>query len=245
MSVLINLKNVSKHYGDFCAVNRIDLNIIEGEVLCIIGPSGSGKSTLIRCINYLEEYDDKGIITVNGITVKKGNNLKNIRKEVAMVFQNFNLFPHLNILKNVMLGPIRSLKVSQSSAKKLAYDLLGKVGIRDQANKFPYQLSGGQQQRVAIARALAMKPKVILFDEPTSSLDPEMVSEVLDVIKELAGTGVTMVIVTHEMSFARQVADKIIFLDEGIIVEEGSPDQIFDDSKKERTQIFLKSVLKA
>ena len=245
MSVLINLKNVSKHYGNFCAVKRINLNIVEGEVLCIIGPSGSGKSTLIRCINYLEEYDNKGIITVNGITVKKGNNLKNIRKEVAMVFQNFNLFPHLNILKNVMLGPIRSLKVSQSNAKKRAYDLLGKVGIKDQANKFPYQLSGGQQQRVAIARALAMKPKVILFDEPTSSLDPEMVSEVLDVIKDLAGTGVTMVIVTHEMSFARQVADKIIFMDEGVIVEEGSPDQIFDDSKKERTRIFLKSVLKA
>lgn len=245
MSVLINLKNVSKHYGNFCAVKRINLNIVEGEVLCIIGPSGSGKSTLIRCINYLEEYDGKGEITVNGITVKKGNNLKNIRKEVAMVFQNFNLFPHLNILKNVMLGPIRSLKVSQSNAKKRAYDLLGKVGIKDQADKFPFQLSGGQQQRVAIARALAMKPKVILFDEPTSSLDPEMVSEVLDVIKDLAGTGVTMVIVTHEMSFARQVADKIIFMDEGVIVEEGSPDQIFDDSKKERTRIFLKSVLKA
>jgi general L-amino acid transport system ATP-binding protein len=245
MSVLINLKNVSKHYGNFCAVKRINLNIVEGEVLCIIGPSGSGKSTLIRCINYLEEYDGKGEITVNGIAVKKGNNLKNIRKEVAMVFQNFNLFPHLNILKNVMLGPIRSLKVSQSNAKKRAYDLLGKVGIKDQADKFPFQLSGGQQQRVAIARALAMKPKVILFDEPTSSLDPEMVSEVLDVIKDLAGTGVTMVIVTHEMSFARQVADKIIFMDEGVIVEEGSPDQIFDDSKKERTRIFLKSVLKA
>jgi|TARA_B110000444_G_scaffold104747_1_gene98988 polar amino acid transport system ATP-binding protein/general L-amino acid transport system ATP-binding protein len=244
MSVLINLKNVSKYYGKFCAIKGINLNIYEGEVLCIIGPSGSGKSTLIRCINYLEEYDDNGQITVNGVVVKKGNNLKNIRKEVAMVFQNFNLFPHLTILKNVMLGPIRSLKISQSDARVIAYDLLDKVGIRDQSEKFPYQLSGGQQQRVAIARSLAMKPKIILFDEPTSSLDPEMVSEVLDVIKNLAGTGVTMVIVTHEMGFARQVADNIVFMDGGFVLEKGSPSQIFDNPKKERTQIFLKSVLK-
>ena len=244
MSVLINLKNVSKYYGKFCAIKGINLNIYEGEVLCIIGPSGSGKSTLIRCINYLEEYDDNGKITVNGVVVKKGNNLKNIRKEVAMVFQNFNLFPHLTILKNVMLGPIRSLKISQSDARVIAYDLLDKVGIRDQSEKFPYQLSGGQQQRVAIARSLAMKPKIILFDEPTSSLDPEMVSEVLDVIKNLAGTGVTMVIVTHEMGFARQVADNIVFMDGGLVLEKGSPSQIFDNPKKERTQIFLKSVLK-
>jgi polar amino acid transport system ATP-binding protein/general L-amino acid transport system ATP-binding protein len=244
MSVLINLKNVSKYYGKFCAIKGINLNIYEGEVLCIIGPSGSGKSTLIRCINYLEEYDDNGQITVNGVVVKKGNNLKNIRKEVAMVFQNFNLFPHLTILKNVMLGPIRSLKISQSDARVIAYDLLDKVGIRDQSEKFPYQLSGGQQQRVAIARSLAMKPKIILFDEPTSSLDPEMVSEVLDVIKNLAGTGVTMVIVTHEMGFARQVADNIVFMDGGLVLEKGSPSQIFDNPKKERTQIFLKSVLK-
>jgi polar amino acid transport system ATP-binding protein/general L-amino acid transport system ATP-binding protein len=199
---------------------------------------------LIRCINYLEEYDDNGQITVNGVVVKKGNNLKNIRKEVAMVFQNFNLFPHLTILKNVMLGPIRSLKISQSDARVIAYDLLDKVGIRDQSEKFPYQLSGGQQQRVAIARSLAMKPKIILFDEPTSSLDPEMVSEVLDVIKNLAGTGVTMVIVTHEMGFARQVADNIVFMDGGFVLEKGSPSQIFDNPKKERTHIFLKSVLK-
>ena len=245
MSVLINLKNVSKYYGKFCAIKGINLNIYEGEVLCIIGPSGSGKSTLIRCINYLEEYDDNGQITVNGVVVKKGNNLKNIRKEVAMVFQNFNLFPHLTILKNVMLGPIRSLKISQSEARVIAYDLLDKVGIRDQSEKFPYQLSGGQQQRVAIARSLAMKPKIILFDEPTSSLDPEMVSEVLDVIKNLAGTGVTMVIVTHEMGFARQVADNIVFMEGGLVLEKGSPSQIFDNPKKERTQIFLKSILKA
>ena len=245
MSVLINLKNVSKYYGKFCAIKGINLNIYEGEVLCIIGPSGSGKSTLIRCINYLEEYDDNGQITGNGVVVKKGNNLKNIRKEVAMVFQNFNLFPHLSILKNVMLGPIRSLKISQSDARVIAYDLLDKVGIRDQSEKFPYQLSGGQQQRVAIARSLAMKPKIILFDEPTSSLDPEMVSEVLDVIKNLAGTGVTMVIVTHEMGFARQVADNIVFMDGGLVLEKGSPSQIFDNPKKERTQIFLKSILKA
>ena len=170
--------------------------------------------------------------------------LKNIRKEVAMVFQNFNLFPHLTILKNVMLGPIRSLKISQSDARVIAYDLLDKAGIRDQSEKFPYQLSGGQQQRVAIARSLAMKPKIILFDEPTSSLDPEMVSEVLDVIKNLAGTGVTMVIVTHEMGFARQVSDNIVFMDGGFVLEKGSPSQIFDNPKKERTQIFLKSVLK-
>jgi len=244
MKSLIELKNVSKHYGDFCALRDINLEIYEGEVLCIIGPSGSGKSTLIRCINYLEKYDNSGEIIVNGNLVKKGRSLKNIRTEVGMVFQNFNLFPHLTILRNIMLGPMRATKISQNKAKNIAYDLLEKVGIKDQADKYPYQLSGGQQQRVAIARALAMKPKIILFDEPTSSLDPEMVSEVLDVIKSLANTGVTMIIVTHEMAFARQVADNIIFMDDGIIVESGTPKQIFDNSRVQRTQTFLKSILK-
>ena len=244
MKPLIELKNVSKHYNNFCALSNINLKIYEGEVLCIIGPSGSGKSTLIRCINYLEKYDNLGEIIVNGNLVKKGRGLKNIRTEVGMVFQNFNLFPHLTILRNIMLGPMRATKMSHNNAKNIAYDLLEKVGIRDQAEKYPYQLSGGQQQRVAIARALAMKPKIILFDEPTSSLDPEMVSEVLDVIKSLANTGVTMIIVTHEMGFARQVADNIIFMDDGIIVESGSPKQIFDNSREKRTQTFLKSILK-
>ena len=240
---MITFKNVNKYYKDFHALKNINLSVDEGEVLCIIGPSGSGKSTLIRCINSLEDYDESGEITVNNSLVRDGKRAKDIRKEVGMVFQNFNLYPHLTILDNVTLAPIRVTGLSQAEANKIANNFLTKVGVGDQVKKFPYQLSGGQQQRVAIARTLAMQPKILLFDEPTSSLDPEMVSEVLDVIKNLARTGVTMIIATHEMNFARSVADKIIFMDNGCIIEEGDPVQIFDNSQEERTQSFLNSVL--
>jgi len=243
MSTLIKLETVNKHYGNFRALTDIDLEIAEGEVVCVIGPSGSGKSTMIRCINLLEEYDKSGTIKVENVKVEKGRNLKKVRADVGMVFQNFNLFPHLSILDNVMLSPIKSKGLSKEKAKKVAVDLLTKVGIAEQADKFPAQLSGGQQQRVAIARALAMEPKALLFDEPTSALDPEMVGEVLDVIKNLAATGVTMIVVTHEMGFARQVADRVIFMDAGQIVEQGSPNEIFDNPKEERTRNFLKAVL--
>ena len=243
MKQMITFKNVNKYYKDFHALKNINLSVDEGEVLCIIGPSGSGKSTLIRCINSLEDYDESGEITVNNSLVRDGKRAKDIRKEVGMVFQNFNLYPHLTILDNVTLAPIRVTGLSQVEANKIANNFLTKVGVGDQVKKFPYQLSGGQQQRVAIARTLAMQPKILLFDEPTSSLDPEMVSEVLDVIKNLARTGVTMIIATHEMNFARSVADKIIFMDNGSIIEEGDPVQIFDNSQEERTQSFLNSVL--
>ena len=243
MTNLIKLDNVNKHYGDFQALTGVNLKIEEGEVVCVIGPSGSGKSTMIRCINLLEVYDKNGIITVEDIKVEKGRNLKKVRADVGMVFQNFNLFPHLNILENVMLSPVKSKGLTKKEAKEIAIDLLGKVGIAEQADKFPAQLSGGQQQRVAIARALAMEPKALLFDEPTSALDPEMVGEVLDVIKKLATSGVTMIVVTHEMGFARQVADRVIFMDAGQIVEQGSPNEIFDNPKEERTRNFLKAVL--
>tara|TARA_X000000368_G_scaffold103140_1_gene79696 strand:- start:2644 stop:3381 length:738 start_codon:yes stop_codon:yes gene_type:complete len=243
MKQMITFKNVNKYYKDFHALKNINLSVDEGEVLCIIGPSGSGKSTLIRCINSLEDYDESGEITVNNSLVRDGKRAKDIRKEVGMVFQNFNLYPHLTILDNVTLAPIRVTGLSQAEANKIANNFLTKVGVGDQVKKFPYQLSGGQQQRVAIARTLAMQPKILLFDEPTSSLDPEMVSEVLDVIKDLARTGVTMIIATHEMNFARSVADKIIFMDNGSIIEEGDPIQIFDNSQEERTQSFLNSVL--
>lgn len=243
MKQMITFKNVNKYYKDFHALKKINLSVDEGEVLCIIGPSGSGKSTLIRCINSLEDYDESGEITVNNSLVRDGKRAKDIRKEVGMVFQNFNLYPHLTILDNVTLAPIRVTGLSQAEANKIANNFLTKVGVGDQVKKFPYQLSGGQQQRVAIARTLAMQPKILLFDEPTSSLDPEMVSEVLDVIKNLARTGVTMIIATHEMNFARSVADKIIFMDNGSIIEEGDPVQIFDNSQEERTQSFLNSVL--
>ena len=243
MRSVISFKNVNKYYKDFHALKNINLTVFESEVLCIIGPSGSGKSTLIRCINSLEEYEDSGEIIVNESIVKKDRKLKEIRKEVGMVFQNFNLFPHLTILENVTLAPICVSGLTRIEADIIGNNFLKKVGVGDQINKYPNQLSGGQQQRVAIARALSMQPKILLFDEPTSSLDPEMVSEVLDVIRSLADTGVTMIIVTHEMAFAKNVADKIIFMDNGRIIEEGDPIQIFDKSRQERTQLFLNSIL--
>ena len=243
MDSLIQLENVSKHYGTFMALKCINLEVAEGEIVSVIGPSGSGKSTLIRCINLLEQYDDPGKITVNGTVVRKGADLKNVRANVGMVFQNFNLFPHMTILENVKLAPMRVYGTYTEVATKRALTLLDNVGISDQSEKYPGQLSGGQQQRVAIARALAMKPKILLFDEPTSALDPEMVGEVLNVIRKLADEGVTMIVVTHEMGFARQVSDRIIFMDAGQIVESGTPSDIFDATKEPRTLAFLKNVL--
>ncbi len=243
MRNIIEIENVTKHYGAFAALSDIDLAIGEGEVVFVIGPSGSGKSTLIRCINMLESYSDKGSIRVDGIPVQPGPTLGQVRAEVGMVFQSFNLFPHMSVLKNVMLAPMRVRRTPAAEAAAKARELLARVGIAEQADKFPGQLSGGQQQRVAIARALAMEPKVLLFDEPTSALDPEMVGEVLDVMRQLAGTGVTMVVVTHEMGFARQVADRVIFMDGGRIVETGTPAQIFDTPKEQRTRNFLSAVL--
>ncbi len=239
---IITMKGVVKRFGAFTALRGIDLDVSEGEVLCIIGPSGSGKSTLIRCINLLEKHEE-GEITVDGIPVREGTTLQAVRREVGMVFQSFNLFPHLTVLRNVMLAPMRVRKLSAGQAEARARELLARVGITAQAEKYPAQLSGGQQQRVAIARALAMEPRVLLFDEPTSALDPEMVGEVLDVMRSLARTGVTMIVVTHEMGFARQVGDRVLFMDGGQIVETGTPPQLFDSPREERTRSFLKAIL--
>lgn len=243
MTPLIKITNLKKAYGIFSVLHGIDLDIAEGEVVCVIGPSGSGKSTLIRCINRLEGFSNESSIVVDGVVVGPGKTLAKVRAEVGMVFQSFNLFPHLTVLRNVMLAPMRVRGTKPADAERKARQLLARVGIAEQAEKYPGKLSGGQQQRVAIARALAMEPKVMLFDEPTSSLDPEMVGEVLDVMKTLAGTGVTMVVVTHEMGFARQVADRVIFMDGGRIIEQGMPSEIFDNPKEERTCSFLRSVL--
>lgn len=243
MTGIVSIKNLSKNFGSFTALYNIDLDVAEGEVVCIIGPSGSGKSTLIRCINLLESFASPGQVIVDGMTVKKGKELAKVRAEVGMVFQSFNLFPHMTIRQNIKLAPMRVRKTSDEAADRKADQLMQQVGIEAQADKYPDQLSGGQQQRVAIARALAMEPKVLLFDEPTSSLDPEMVGEVLDVMKRLADSGVTMLVVTHEMGFARQVADRVIFMDEGKIIETGKPDAIFDAPKEERTQNFLQAIL--
>ncbi|MBD8662302.1 amino acid ABC transporter ATP-binding protein [Rhizobium sp. CFBP 8752] len=240
---MISIRRLKKAYGTFTVLHDIDLDVAEGEVVCIIGPSGSGKSTLIRCINHLEAFSPESTITVDGIRVAPGPALAKVRAEVGMVFQSFNLFPHMTVLRNVMLAPMRVRKASPEDAERKARELLARVGISEQAEKFPGQLSGGQQQRVAIARALAMEPGVLLFDEPTSSLDPEMVGEVLDVMRKLAGTGVTMIIVTHEMGFARQVADRVIFMDAGRLVEAGTPAEIFDNPREERTRSFLRAVL--
>ncbi|SIQ42934.1 polar amino acid transport system ATP-binding protein/general L-amino acid transport system ATP-binding protein [Rhizobium sp. RU35A] len=240
---IISVRGLVKSYGTFTVLHGIDLDIAEGEVVCVIGPSGSGKSTLIRCINHLEAFSPESTITVDGIRVEPGAALAKVRAEVGMVFQSFNLFPHMTVLKNVMLAPMRVRGMPEAEAAQKARELLARVGIAEQADKYPGQLSGGQQQRVAIARALAMQPKVLLFDEPTSALDPEMVGEVLDVMRRLAGTGVTMVVVTHEMGFARQVADRVIFMDGGRLVEMGSPSTIFDTPREERTRSFLRAVL--
>ena len=242
MTALIQIRDLHKSYGRFQALRGIDLDIAQGEVVVVIGPSGSGKSTLIRCINLLEEYQ-RGEVRVDGAKVVRGKALAQVRAEVGMVFQSFNLFPHLSALHNVALGPLRVRRMPRAEADARAQALLDKVGLADQAHKLPGQLSGGQQQRVAIARALAMEPKVLLFDEPTSALDPEMVGEVLAVMQALAHTGVTMVIVTHEMGFARRVADRVIFMEDGLVVEQAPPETFFSAPREPRTQAFLQAIL--
>jgi len=242
MTGLIQITGLHKSYGAFHALRGIDLEIAQGEVVVVVGPSGSGKSTLIRCINLLERYQ-KGEVRVAGERVVRGKALAKVRAEVGMVFQSFNLFPHLSALHNVALGPLRVRGMSRHDADARARALLDKVGLAEHADKLPGQLSGGQQQRVAIARALAMEPKVLLFDEPTSALDPEMVGEVLAVMQALAHTGVTMVIVTHEMGFARRVADRVIFMEAGMVVEQAAPDAFFGAPREARTQAFLQAIL--
>ena len=239
---IISMRGVGKRFGHFDALKGVDLDVRAGEVVVLLGPSGSGKSTLIRCINHLEEYDE-GDVFVGGIRVERGRNLLKVRQQTGMVFQAFNLFPNLSVLDNVALGPVRVKKLSWAEARERATKLLARVGIAEQAAKFPAQLSGGQQQRVGIARALAMEPRILLFDEPTSALDPEMVGEVLDVIKRLAHSGVTMVLVTHEMGFARQVADRIVFMEAGEIKEVATPDVFFAATTNERARAFLDAVL--
>jgi general L-amino acid transport system ATP-binding protein len=243
MAGFVSIRNLRKSYGQFEALKGIDLDVAKGEVVCIIGPSGSGKSTLIRCINRLEPFDPGSEIRVDGTLVTSGRALAKVRAEVGMVFQSFNLFPHLTVRQNVMLAPRRVRGTSRADAAAQADRLLARVGIGNQADKYPEHLSGGQQQRVAIARALAMEPQVMLFDEPTSALDPEMVGEVLDVMRDLARTGVTMIVVTHEMGFAAQVADRVIFMDAGQIVEQGPPAQVLSAPQEPRTRNFLGAVL--
>jgi putative glutamine transport system ATP-binding protein len=240
---LITFRDVNKHYGKFHVLKNIDLHVKQGEVVVIIGPSGSGKSTLLRCINRLETITD-GVLEVNGVTVNnKKTDINKLRQEIGMVFQHFNLYPHKKVIDNITLAPMKVLGNSKQEAAKTAMFYLNKVGIPEKAETYPAQLSGGQQQRVAIARGLAMKPKIMLFDEPTSALDPEMIGEVLDVMKSLAREGITMVVVTHEMGFAREVADRIIFMDQGQIVEEAVPAEFFANPREERARTFLSRLI--
>lgn len=239
---IINIKNLHKSFGSVEVLKGIDVSIEEKEVVVIIGPSGSGKSTLLRCMNYLE-IPTSGEITVNGMKLDKHADINKIRENIGMVFQRFNLFPHMTVLENITLAPMKVLGKSKDEAVKTALELLQRVGLKEKASAYPTQLSGGQQQRVAIARALAMNPKVMLFDEPTSALDPEMVTEVLDVMKRLATQGMTMVVVTHEMGFAKEVGDRVLFVDEGKIIEQGSPKDVFENPKQERTKLFLSKIL--
>ncbi|MDH4171785.1 MAG: amino acid ABC transporter ATP-binding protein [Acidimicrobiia bacterium] len=240
---MIELEGVDKFFDDFQALRDINLRIGRQEVVVVIGPSGSGKSTMIRCINRLEEHD-AGRIVVDGTTLSDDiRNIQEIRRETGMVFQQFNLFPHLTVLDNITLAPRKVRKLPKAEADQLGRDLLEQVKIPEQAEKFPGQLSGGQQQRVAIARSLAMRPKVMLFDEPTSALDPEMINEVLETMKDLATEGMTMIVVTHEMGFAREVADRVVFMADGQIVEVGTPEHFFTDPSEPRTQEFLSQIL--
>lgn len=240
--IMISVKHLTKKFGDVTVLKDINLEIKEKEVVCIIGPSGSGKSTILRCLNYLEEPSG-GDILIDNIKLEKGTNLNAIRKEVGMVFQRFNLFPNMTVLQNIMLAPVEVRKISKQKAEEKALALLRRVGLEHKASSYPDELSGGQQQRVAIARALAMNPEVLLFDEPTSALDPEMVKEVLDVMKALAKEGMTMVVVTHEMGFAKEVADRVMFVDGGYILEENEPEEFFSNPKNERTKSFLSKIL--
>ena len=240
---LIRISNVNKFFGDFQALKNINLKVYKGERIVICGPSGSGKSTLIRCMNRLESHNDGQIVIEGNELTDDIRDINAVRREVGMVFQSFNLFPHMTVLKNLIIAQRLVRKTSKKDAIVIAMNLLERVKIPEQANKYPIQLSGGQQQRVAIARALCMKPKIILFDEPTSALDPEMINEVLDVMIDLANDGMTMICVTHEMGFARSVADKVIFMDEGEIIEAAKPKDFFDNPKNERTKQFLKQIL--
>lgn len=239
---MIKLENVHKSFGKNEVLKGINLHIKQGQVVVIIGPSGSGKSTVLRTMNYLEE-PTSGKVIVDGMDLSDKNKLNKVRAEVGMVFQNFNLFPHMTVMDNLTLAQTKVRKTSADEAKKIGQALLDRVGLGDKANAYPDSLSGGQKQRVAIARALAMKPKVMLFDEPTSALDPEMVSEVLDVMKSLAEDGMTMVIVTHEMGFAKKVADRVLFVDGGLILEDDTPERVFDSPTNERTKSFLDKIL--
>ncbi len=240
---IIICRDVHKWYGEYHALRGVTTSVKKAEVVVVFGPSGSGKSTFIRTINRLEEHQ-RGQIIVDGIELTNDTrNIDAIRRDVGMVFQSFNLFPHLSVMSNITLAPIKVRKMPEAQAKQVALELLERVGIPEQADKYPSQLSGGQQQRVAIARALAMQPKIMLFDEPTSALDPEMIKEVLDVMQELAESGMTMIVVSHEMGFAREVADRMMMFDQGVIVEEGPPEQIFDDPQSDRTKLFLSQIL--
>jgi len=240
---IIAIQSLNKWYGDYHALRDIDLAVAAGEKIVICGPSGSGKSTLIRCINALEEYQE-GSIRVENTVLKKVRDIEAVRREVGMVFQQFNLFPHLTVIENLELAPMRVRKLPEAKARELALHYLDRVKLTDQADKYPAQLSGGQQQRVAIARALCMEPRIMLFDEPTSALDPEMIHEVLDTIIGLADSGITMLCVTHEMGFARQVANRIVFMDEGQIIEANDPDSFFDNPATDRARTFLGQILK-
>jgi polar amino acid transport system ATP-binding protein len=242
MEPIISIQDVHKHFRTVHALRGVSLEVFPGEVIVIVGPSGSGKSTLLRCINRLEEYD-AGLIVVDGIPLDSAENINAVRQEVGMVFQSFNLFAHLTVIDNITLAQKIVRKRSKTESEQVAMELLEKVGIPEKANAFPIQLSGGQQQRVAIARALAMNPKIMLFDEPTSALDPEMIKEVLDVMLDLAREGMTMVVVSHEMGFARAAANRAIFMDEGLIVEEDKPEVLFSTPKEDRTKLFLSKVL--
>ncbi len=242
MEPIIQINQIHKYFGHLHVLKGVSLEVQKGEVVVIIGPSGSGKSTFLRCINRLEEYD-QGSIVVDGIPLDNAKNINLVRTEVGMVFQSFNLFPHLSVVENLALAQRIIRKRSQTESEKIAYQLLEKVGIPDKAKAYPIQLSGGQQQRVAIARALAMNPKIMLFDEPTSALDPEMIQEVLDVMLNLAKEGMTMVVVSHEMGFARAAANRAIFMDDGLIVEESTPEGLFSHPIQERTKAFLSKVL--
>ena len=243
--LIIRTEGVKVNFGDFWALNGIDIEVTRGEIIVILGPSGSGKSTFIRTLNRLQPHSG-GTIEIDGITIDEDTSIKDlkyVRSEVGFVFQQFNLFPHLTIMENITLAPMKVKGMSKSGSESRALELLERVGIPEQAYKYPSELSGGQQQRVAIARALAMDPKIMLFDEPTSALDPEMIKEVLDVMVDLAKEDVTMIVVTHEMGFAKEVADRVILFDEGLLIEENTPDEFFDNPKHDRTKLFLEQIL--
>ena len=243
--LIIKTEGVKVNFGDFWALNGIDIEVTRGEIIVILGPSGSGKSTFIRTLNRLQPHSG-GTIEIDGITIDEDTSIKDlkyVRSEVGFVFQQFNLFPHLTIMENITLAPMKVKGMSKSGSESRALELLERVGIPEQAYKYPSELSGGQQQRVAIARALAMDPKIMIFDEPTSALDPEMIKEVLDVMVDLAKEDVTMIVVTHEMGFAKEVADRVILFDEGLLIEENTPDEFFDNPKHDRTKLFLEQIL--